>query len=980
MAAFINKLLLVFLILQNRCMCHESTHFLLKRHQRSPWALQSDCPKSRHLEISPNSPNFKLEVRMPGVTPSTSDSYFCTFVPVPAGQKSYIVDFQPHANMDIAHHMLLFGCSLPATNEEFWDCGSRHGTCLQSAEIMYAWARNAPPTHLPEDVGFRVGGNTGINYIVLQVHYGDVTAFRDNHKDCSGVSLQMTFLKQPLIAGIYLLMSADTVIPPNEKVVNADIACLYKQATIYPFAFRTHTHQLGQVVSGYRVRDGKWTLIGRQSPQLPQAFYHVENPMDIKYGDTITARCVFTGKGRTTVTRIGSTSKDEMCNMYIMYYMDAKHANPYMYCMQDGSPELFKHIPPEANIPIPYNPNMVMQGHHTDEHQTNNNELQQLKREEEVVLDQGNFYALISKLLGEKEDVVHVHKYNPTHKAESDLVAEIVNVVQKKDLASGPSEFLELDERSASPLTRDRVHKFHRIESTARPSGITLPSTLQPRPWVDSREAEHRVTHMEEVVNWPGGKLKLGQVSGLALDSRNNLVLFHRGNHVWDENSFDQKHIYQAQGIGPILYNTILTLDPASAEVLNAVGANIFYLPHGISTDKNDNFWVTDVALHQVYKLGSSGDILLALGQAFQPGSDSSHFCKPTDVAVDPVSGNFYVSDGYCNSRIMQFSPEGKFIMQWGEESSPSEIPKPGQFFIPHSLAFVPVLGQLCVADRENGRIQCFIAQSGEFVREIHHPEFGERLFAVSYTSDNGGQLYAVNGEALFGKGVPVQGFVLNFTSGELLDTFKPDTQKFLMPHDIVATDDKIVYAGDIQARTVWKFIPAEKAEHRSVKKAGPGIEMHEIDATETFIEAEIEGKMRSPAVLEKQKSKSVLKQSSTAVSPILITLLLVIPVVMLVGIGVFIHWRKGKMYGDDVDSKLESKQSSGGILGRLGGKSSRGLNLGNFFASHRGYSRKGFDRLSTEGSDQEKDDEEGTDSEIEECSAPPLPPTTSSS
>ncbi|XP_059825455.1 peptidyl-glycine alpha-amidating monooxygenase A isoform X1 [Hypanus sabinus] len=876
MAAFINKLLLVFLILQNRCMCHESTHFLLKRNQQSPWALQSDCPKSRDLEISPNSPNFKLEVRMPGVTPSTSDSYFCTFVPVPAGQKSYIVDFKPRANMDIAHHMLLFGCSLPATNEEFWDCGSRLGTCLQNAEIMYAWARNAPPTRLPEGVGFRVGGNTGINYIVLQVHYGDVTAFRDNHKDCSGVTLQMTFLTQPLIAGIYLLMSVDTVIPPNEKVVNADIACLYKQATIYPFAFRTHTHQLGQVVSGYRVRDGKWTLIGRQSPQLPQAFYHVENPMDIKYGDTITARCVFTGKGRTTVTRIGSTSKDEMCNLYIMYYMDAKHANPYMYCMQDGSPELFKRIPPEANIPVPYNPNMAMQGHYTDENQKNNNEiLQQLKREEEVVLDQ--------------------------------------------------------------------------------------------------------VTHMEEVVNWPGGKLKLGQVSGLALDSNNNLVLFHRGNHVWDENSFDQKHIYQAQGIGPILYNTILTLDPASAEVLNAVGANIFYLPHGISTDKNDNFWVTDVALHQVYKLGSSGDILLALGQAFQPGSDSSHFCKPTDVAVDPVSGNFYVSDGYCNNRIMQFSPEGKFIMQWGEESSLSEIPKPGQFFIPHSLAFVPVLGQLCVADRENGRIQCFIAQSGKFVREIHHPEFGERLFAVSYTSDNGGQLYAVNGEALFGKGVPVQGFVLNFTTGELLDTFKPDTQKFLMPHDIVATDDKTVYAGDIQARTVWKFIPAEKAEHRSVKKAGPGIEIHE-DATETFIEAEIEGKMRSPAVLEKEKSKSVLKKSSTAVSPILITLLLVIPVVMLVGIGVFIHWRKGKMYGDDVDSKLDSKQSSGGILGRLGGKNSRGLNLGNFFASHRGYSRKGFDRLSTEGSDQEKDDEEGTDSEIEECSAPPLPPTTSSS
>lgn len=876
MAAFINRILLIFLILQNRCMCHESALSLLKRHQQSPWGFNSDCSKSSHPEISPDSPNFKLEVRMPGVTPLMSDSYFCTYVPVPPGQKSYIVDFKPHANMDTAHHMLLFGCRLPATNEDYWDCGNRYGTCLREAAIMYAWARNAPPTQLPADVAFRVGGNTGINYIVLQVHYGDVTAFRDNHKDCSGVTLQMTFLKQPLIAGIYLLMSANAVIPPNEKVVNADIACAYKQTTIHPFAFRTHTHQLGQVVSGYRVRDGKWTLIGRQSPQLPQAFYHVENSMDIEYGDTIAARCVFTGKGRTTVTRIGQTSKDEMCNLYIMYYMDSKHAKPYMYCMQEGNPELFKHIPPEANSPIPFSPNMAMHGHHADEEQLNVNEiLQQPKGEEEVVLDQ--------------------------------------------------------------------------------------------------------VPHVEEVVNWPGGELKLGQVSGVALDSKNNLVIFHRGNHVWDENSFDRKHIYQPQGIGPIPYNTILTLDPASAEVLNAVGVNTFYLPHGVSTDKNDNFWVTDVALHQVYKLESNGDRLLVLGQAFQPGSDKNHFCKPTDVAVDPLTSNFYVSDGYCNSRIIQFSPEGKFIMQWGEESSPSEIPKPGQFFIPHSLAFVPALGQLCVADRENGRIQCFTAQSGEFLREIRHPEFGERLFAVSYTPNNGGQLYAINGETLVGRGVPVQGFVLNFTTGELLDIFKPSKQKFLMPHDIVAADDKTVFVGDIQASRVWKFIPAEKAEHRSVKKAGPGIELHEIDATETLIEAELETKLRSPDVMEKHKSKSVLKQSSTAVSPVLITLLLIIPIVMLVGIGVFIHWRKGKLYGEDADSKLESKQSSGGILGRLGGKNSRGLNLGNFFASHRGYSRKGFDRLSTEGSDQEKDDEEGTDSDIDECSAPPLPPPSTS-
>lgn len=82
----------------------------------------------------------------------------------------------------------------------------------------------------------------------------------------------------------------------------------------------------------------------------------------------------------------------------------------------------------------------------------------------------GDFYSLISKLLGEREDVVHVHKYNPTEKAESDLVAEIANVVQKKDLDwPDAREVSSNDERANAILVRDRIHKFHRLESTLRP-------------------------------------------------------------------------------------------------------------------------------------------------------------------------------------------------------------------------------------------------------------------------------------------------------------------------------------------------------------------------------------------------------------------------------------------------------------------------------------------------------------------------------
>lgn len=71
---------------------------------------------------------------------------------------------------------------------------------------------------------------------------------------------------------------------------------------------------------------------------------------------------------------------------------------------------------------------------------------------------------------------------------------------------------------------------------------------------------------------------------------------------------------------------------------------------------------------YQVLKVSSDGrdQILLTLGEAFIPGSDHYHFCKPTDVAVDSESGNIFVSDGYCNARILKFSADGKYLSQWG--------------------------------------------------------------------------------------------------------------------------------------------------------------------------------------------------------------------------------------------------------------------------------------------------------------------------
>uniref|UniRef100_A0A674H9G4 Peptidylglycine alpha-amidating monooxygenase n=1 Tax=Taeniopygia guttata TaxID=59729 RepID=A0A674H9G4_TAEGU len=805
-------------------------------------SLSSECLGSNQRVISFGLSDFALDIRMPAVTPKQSDTYLCMSVRLPVDDEAYVVDFKPHASMDTVHHMLLFGCNEPSSTENYWDCDE--GTCKDKSNILYAWARNAPPTRLPKGVGFRVGGETGSRYFVLQVHYGDVSAFRGMHFG------NLLCKLQPLIAGMYLMMSVNTVIPPGKKVVDADIACHYKRSPMHLFAYRVHTHRLGKVVSGYRVRNGQWTLIGRQSPQLPQAFYPVKYPVDISYDDILAARCVFSGEGRTTETHIGGTANDEMCNFYIMYYMEAKHAVSYMTCTQNTNPEMFRNIPQEANIPIPVKSDVLkmMHGHHEE---TKDNDatylLQEAKKEEAEILDQGDFYSLLSKLLGEREDVVHVHKHNPTEKAESDLVAEIANVVQKKDLAR---EITNHDERHKAILVRDRTQKFHRLESTLRPPENRHFSLQQSKHGEGGWENEHKGDfHIEEAVEWPGLDLRLGQVSGLALDPENNLVVFHRGDRVWDENSFDSKFVYQQRGLGPIEQNTIIVLNPSNAELLHSTGKSLFYLPHGLSVDKNGNYWVTDVALHQVFKLGANDkEPLLILGVPLQPGSDKNHFCQPTDVAVDPVTGSIYVSDGYCNSRIIQFSPNGLYVMQWGEETSLGR-PRPGQFCIPHSLALIPDLSQLCV--------------TGEFTREIKHKAFGRELFAVSYVPGNlfSCSSYFNNGMPYPGEAESVQGFVMNFSTGEIIDNFIPLRKSFEMPHDIVASEDRTVFVGKM-------FMP---------------------------------------------------------------------------------------------------KQC--GSLHLWEGKASVELTLGTSLQVTKGYSRKGFDRLSTEGSDQEKDEDDGTDSE-EECSA----------
>jgi sugar lactone lactonase YvrE len=74
--------------------------------------------------------------------------------------------------------------------------------------------------------------------------------------------------------------------------------------------------------------------------------------------------------------------------------------------------------------------------------------------------------------------------------------------------------------------------------------------------------------------------------------------------------------------------------------------------------------------------------------------------CGTTDITFGP-NGRLFISDGYGNARILEYTPGGKRVKSWGSAGT-----GPGQFNIPHGIAYQG--NTLYVADRGNSRVQRF--------------------------------------------------------------------------------------------------------------------------------------------------------------------------------------------------------------------------------------------------------------------------------
>jgi DNA-binding beta-propeller fold protein YncE len=299
-------------------------------------------------------------------------------------------------------------------------------------------------------------------------------------------------------------------------------------------------------------------------------------------------------------------------------------------------------------------------------------------------------------------------------------------------------------------------------------------------------------TAYEVVRTWPvrSDGLAWGAMAGIAIDQSENVWTFNRG-------------------------SVTVQVFNAAGERVRSWGQGQFREPHQVRIDSSGNVWLVDSGLHVVRKYTTDGKLLLTLGTPGEPGEDSTHLNRPTDVAVAP-SGDLFVSDGYGNNRIVQFDARGRFVRTWGALGT-----APGEFSLPHSIA-LDSRGRLLVADRNNARVQVF-DQTGRFLEE-----WRDLLVPWHIVVTERDEIYVVGSSPMRWPKLPIPGLLVGIPpKDQLVMMFTPDgrvTQLWTFPkgqgpgeldwvHGLAVDRDGNLYLGDIQGRRAQKFLRLPPAQ-----------------------------------------------------------------------------------------------------------------------------------------------------------------------
>jgi DNA-binding beta-propeller fold protein YncE len=138
-----------------------------------------------------------------------------------------------------------------------------------------------------------------------------------------------------------------------------------------------------------------------------------------------------------------------------------------------------------------------------------------------------------------------------------------------------------------------------------------------------------------------------------------------------------------------------------NGNMLQSWGEGLFKSSHGIRIDSAGNVWTVDVKGHLVLKLTPAGKVQMVIGRSPGNNDGKDSFNEPTGIAF-ASNGDFYISDGYVNSRVIKFNADGDYLTHWGSKGTGDS-----QFNLVHDVT-LDSHGRVYVADRTNQRIQIF--------------------------------------------------------------------------------------------------------------------------------------------------------------------------------------------------------------------------------------------------------------------------------
>ncbi len=180
-----------------------------------------------------------------------------------------------------------------------------------------------------------------------------------------------------------------------------------------------------------------------------------------------------------------------------------------------------------------------------------------------------------------------------------------------------------------------------------------------------------------------------GAVSWIAVDGKERIYEVQRGDRA----------------------DPVLVLN-REGKVLRSWGKGDYKIPHSIRIDPTGNVWTVDAGSSVIIKYSPLGKKLMTITVGEQP-DNGSPFDGTTDIAFGP-NGRIFITDGYGNARVLEYTPDGKRVKQWGKAGTGL-----GEFRLPHAIQ-IDENGIIYVADRENGRIEKFDLD-GNVLGEIPH-------------------------------------------------------------------------------------------------------------------------------------------------------------------------------------------------------------------------------------------------------------------